>query len=517
MESRRGKGLHPAWWTLILFAVIALITGATGVMFSGTFRSYVPVTLKSDRAGLVMEPGAKVKMRGVQVGRVGDIKGGLNQVSLKLEIDPDLLQQIPANVQAEIRATTAFGAKYVNLIYPNDPSPKRLTAGEVLQSSNVSTEVNTVFQNLRNVLQKVDPAKLNSVLSALAEGLRGQGDRIGEGISDGNEVLLALNPRAETVRRDWQSLKGFSDTYAAAAPNILKVLDAASTTSATVTDNAANLDAVLVGVLGLSRSGIDLLGPSKDNLVKAINVLQPTTDLLMKYNPELTCLLVGGKTTVDTGFLDVTGGADGKSVILDVALLLGDDAYKYPDNLPIIGAKGGPGGKPGCGSLPDVAKNWPVRYLVTNTGWGTGNDMRVNPGIGFPGYANYFPVTRGVPEPPSIRNGNGPAPGPIPYPGAPAYGAQQYAPDGTPLYPGLPPAPPPGAPRDPAPVPGAEPFTPPFPAQSQPTPLPRPSAGLPPPPPLVGPPSEPLPAEGAAAPPPDTGVPPPLPAEASSP
>ena len=27
----------------------------------------------------------------------------------------------------------------------------------------------------------------------------------------------------------------------------------------------------------------------------------------------------------------------------------------------------------------------------------------------------------------------GPGPGPIPYPGAPAYGAQQYAPDGTPL------------------------------------------------------------------------------------
>lgn len=495
MESRRDKRLHPAWWTLILFATIGALIAGTSLMFAGTLRSYDTVTLKSDRAGLVMEPGAKVKMRGVQVGRVGDIKGGLNQVSLKLEMDPGQLQQIPANVGAEIRATTAFGAKYVNLIYPSNPSPKRLAPGGVLQSSNVSTEVNTVFQNLRGVLQKIDPAKLNGVLSALAEGLRGQGERIGEATSAANEVLLALNPRAETIRRDFQALRGFSDTYAAAAPNIVKVLDAASTTSTTITEQAANLDAVLVGVIGLSRSGIDLLGPNKDNLIKAINVLQPTTDLLMKYNPELTCLLQGGKQTVDSGFLDVTGGANGKSVILDVALLLGDDAYKYPSNLPIVGAKGGPGGKPGCGSLPDVAKNWPVRYLVTNTGWGTGNDMRVNPGIGFPGYANYFPVTRGVPEPPSIRNGNGPAPGPIPYPGAPPYGAQQYAPDGTPLYPGLPPAPPPGLPRDPAPLPGVEPFTPPFPAQSQPTPLPRPSAPAPPPPPLVGPAPGPLPAE----------------------
>jgi phospholipid/cholesterol/gamma-HCH transport system substrate-binding protein len=514
VKSRKDKGLHPAWWTLILFIVVGAMLFGTSVMFAGTFRSYVPVTLKSDRAGLVMEPGADVKMRGVQVGRVGDIKGGLSQVSLKLEMDPDQLQQIPSNVQAEIRATTAFGAKYVNLIYPEKPSAKRLAEGEVLQSSNVSTEVNTVFQNLRGVLQKIDPAKLNGVLSALAEGLRGQGERIGQATSDANDVLLALNPRAETVRRDLQSLKGFSDTYAAAAQDIVSVLDSVSTTSTAITDNATNLDALLVSVIGMSRSGIDTLGPSKDNLIKAVNVLQPTTDLLMKYNPELTCLLVGGKTTIDSGFLDVTGGANGKSVILDVAILLGDDAYRYPDHLPIVGGKGGPGGKPGCGSLPDVAKNWPVRYLVTNTGWGTGLDMRPNPGIGFPGYANYFPVTRGVPEPPSIRNRNGPAIGPIPYPGAPPYGAPQYAPDGTPLYPGLPPAPAPGAPRDPAPPPGVEPFAPPFPAQSQPTPLPRPSAPRPPPPPLVGPAPGPPPAAGAS---PPRDAPPPLPAEVPTP
>jgi phospholipid/cholesterol/gamma-HCH transport system substrate-binding protein len=498
VETRRDKGLAPGWWTLILLAVIVMVIGGTGVLFAGTFSSYTRVTLTSDRAGLVMEPGAKVKLRGVQVGRVGDVKGGLNQVSLQLDMDPDQLSQIPANVGAEIRATTAFGAKYVNLIYPDDPSPKRLAAGEVLRSSNVSTEVNTVFQNLRGVLQEIDPAKLNSVLSALAEGLRGQGERIGQATSDANEVLLALNPRSETVRRDFQSLKGFSDTYGAAAQDIVKVLDAVSTTSTAITDNEKNLDSLLVSVTGLSTSGIELLGPSKDNLIRAANVLVPTTDLLMKYNPELTCLLVGGKTTVDTGFLDVTGGSNGKSVILDVALLLGDDAYKYPDNLPIVGAKGGPGGRPGCGSLPDVTKNWPVRYLVTNTGWGTGNDMRVNPGIGFPGYADYLPVTRGTPKPPSIRNGNGPAPGPIPYPGAPPYGAQQYAPDGTPLYPGLPPAPPPGLPRDPVGPPGSEPFTPPFPAQTQPTPLPRPSAEAPPPPPLTGPLPGPLPAEAPA-------------------
>jgi ABC-type transporter Mla subunit MlaD len=79
---------------------------------------------------------------------------------LKLEIDPGQIQYIPRNVSARIRATTAFGAKYVDLIYPDDPSPERLAAGMVIQSQNVSTEVNTVFQNLTDVLDKIDPSRM---------------------------------------------------------------------------------------------------------------------------------------------------------------------------------------------------------------------------------------------------------------------------------------------------------------------------------------------------------------------
>jgi phospholipid/cholesterol/gamma-HCH transport system substrate-binding protein len=357
-------------------------------------------------------------------------------------------------------------------MYPQHPTAKRLSAGEVIRAQNVSTEVNTVFQNLTDLLAKIDPAKLNAVLSALAEGLRGQGPAIGQAITDGNQVLMALNPRSETVRADWRSLKGFSDAYSVAAQDILKVLDAASITSTTITKDAPSLDQFLTGVLGLSNAGVELVAPNKANLIGAINDLEPTTRLLMKYNPELTCLLVGGKNVIDYGFGRDAGGLNGYSAVVDAALLLGDDPYKYPENLPVVNAKGGPGGKPGCGSLPDVAKNWPMRYLVTDTGWGTGVDMRPNPGIGFPGYVNYLPETRATPEAPLLRYPGGPAPGPIPYPGAPPFGAPMYAPDGTPLYPGLPPAPPPGALQDPGQALGRQPFVVPNPMQLQPTPTP---------------------------------------------
>jgi len=196
--------VHPRWWTLIFTIVVIFAAWLVGQSFNRSFRAYVPVTLMSDRTGLVMETGAKVKMRGVQVGRVGQISGGKQPASLKLEIDPDKVALIPANVGARISATTAFGAKYVELVYPADPSTKSLTTGVVLRSENVTTEVNTVFQNLVGVIRQVDPAELNGVLSALAEGLGGQGARIGEAISGANTVLVALNARSHVIREDWR-------------------------------------------------------------------------------------------------------------------------------------------------------------------------------------------------------------------------------------------------------------------------------------------------------------------------
>ncbi|MCH9730736.1 MAG: MCE family protein [Actinomycetia bacterium] len=475
-------GLHPGWWTLLLTLVLIGAVWLTIALFTGTLKSTAPVTLTSKRAGLNLEDNAKVKLRGVQVGHVSNIAvtgQETSPVALRLEIDPKKLQFIPANVEAQINATTVFGSKFVDLVYPENPVSQRLKAGDVLESRNVTTEVNTVFENLVGVLDQIDVAKLNSTLSALGDGLRGQGERLGQATTDANEVLLALNPRYDTIRADLQALDAFNETYSAAAQNILATLDAASTTSTTLVNQSGDLDVLLMATVGLSNSGIDLLAPNQANLVKAINVLQPTTSLLHKYSPSYTCLLMGAKHLLDEGGYEAPGG-NGRTLVLDAGLSFGDDPYHYPTHLPIIGAKGGPGGKPGCGSLPDVSQNWPVRNMVTNTGFGSGLDFRPNPGIAFPMYANYFPTTRGYPEPPSVRNlFGGPAIGPMqrggpPWPPAPAYGAKLYAPDGTPLWPGLPPAPPPGAPRDPGPTPGQEPFVVPNPSQLQPTAVPWP-------------------------------------------
>ncbi len=91
-------------------------------LFRGDFTDTVPVTVVSQRAGLVMNPDAKVKMRGVQVGKVASIEVRPNgEAVLHLAMEPSQMHLIPHNVVVDIASTTVFGAKFVELLPPDEP------------------------------------------------------------------------------------------------------------------------------------------------------------------------------------------------------------------------------------------------------------------------------------------------------------------------------------------------------------------------------------------------------------
>ncbi len=176
MNSTTARALAGLAAIVAMVVVIAVAIG----LFRGSFTETVPVTVVSDRAGLVMNPDAKVKMRGVEVGRVGSIATKPDGTAvLKLDMNPSQLHLIPSNVDVDITSTTVFGAKYVELVPPQDPSPQKLHEGQVIQGQHVTTEINTVFQQLVTVLDKIDPAKLNETLGAVATAFDGRGEKFG--------------------------------------------------------------------------------------------------------------------------------------------------------------------------------------------------------------------------------------------------------------------------------------------------------------------------------------------------
>jgi phospholipid/cholesterol/gamma-HCH transport system substrate-binding protein len=352
---------------LAALAAVIGIVAFTVTMFRGGYTDSVPVTVLSPRAGLVMDPEAKVKLHGADVGTVTSIEALPNgQAALHLAMNPSALQLIPANVLVDIASTTVFGAKFVQLTDPAEPSPHTLRAGQVIDTQHVTVEINTVFQQLTSVLSTIDPVKLNQTLGAIASALDGRGYEIGQVLADLNSFLAKLDPGLPALNRDLAVAPDVVGAYADAAPDLIRIADNAARISQTIVDEQHNLDALLVSVIGLADIGNDVVGGNRQALTDVLHLLVPTTDLTNEYHEALNCAL--------TGIVPIANNPPSPEpgVVASVSLLFGQERYRYPGDLPKVAAKGGPQ----CHDLPHVGFGEHPPFVVADVGadpWEYGN------------------------------------------------------------------------------------------------------------------------------------------------
>ena len=357
---RRSSGFsRPLAGLLTVLALVAIVALAAG-LFADGFKKTVPVTVIADRAGLVMDPGAKVKLHGAPVGKVASIESLADgKAALHLALDPKSLDVIPSNVGAEITSSTVFGAKFVELVEPAAPSPAALRGGEVIRGGDrVTVELNTVFQQLVSVLAEVEPAKLNQTLGALSKSLNGRGDKFGQALVDLDSSLGKLNPALDTLNHVLSVSPTVFNAFADASPGLLAILSNTSRIGETVVDQQGNLDALLVSAIGLADIGTEVLSANRQPLTDVIHLLAPTTDLTNQYSPALNC---GVKGLLP---LAMGPGAPVPGAVLLQGFFLGRERYRYPGNLPKVAAKGGPQ----CTDLPNVGYEVRPPYVVTDIG-----------------------------------------------------------------------------------------------------------------------------------------------------
>ena len=354
---------------LILLVIFAVIVTLVSVQFRGGFQDPEKLTLISGRSGLSMDPGSKVTYNGVEIGRVAEItavnRDGEEKAQVTLNVNREFVHLIPANVDAEIKASTVFGNKYIAFSSPKDPDAARINPAKEIDVSSVTTEFNTLFETVVEVAQQVDPIKLNQTLTATAQALDGLGDRFGESIEDGNTILADLNPQMPRLRQDNQRLADLAEVYANASPDLFDGLENAVTTARTLNDQQANIDQALMAAVGFGNTGGDVFERGGPYLVRGAADLIPTSQLLDEYSPALFCT-IRNYHDVEPKIASSLGG-NGYSLRTHSQVLGASNPYVYPDNLPRVNAKGGPEGRPGCWQ-PTTRDLWPAPYLVMDTG-----------------------------------------------------------------------------------------------------------------------------------------------------
>lgn len=353
----------------IALVVVAAVFTSLVQVYRGGFATMSHVTVLTSRSGLSVETGTKVTLNGVAIGRVRSVRAeefnGQPSAQLRLEVDPRFLDLIPVDAAGHIVASTVFGGKKVAFSTGSSTAGDHLHDGDQIDSQSVTVEFNTLFETVVDVAQHVDPIKLNETLTATAQALDGLGDRFGQSIEHGNEILGDVNPQMPRIREDNQRLAGLADVYSNAAPDIIDGLDSAVVTARALNKQQTNIDQALMASIGFGNTGADITERSAPYLIRGSADLVPTSHLFDEYSPALFCT-IRNYHDLQPEIAEVFGG-NGYSARTHSLLVGVGNPYVYPDNLPRVNAHGGPEGRPGCWA-PPTRDLWPAPYLVMDTG-----------------------------------------------------------------------------------------------------------------------------------------------------
>ena len=336
--------------------MVALTIGwLVTAQFQGAFESSDRVTVLTDRAGLLLLPGSKVRMHGAQIGSVSEVTPLADgRAEVQLAIEPGRLRLVPDNIAIDIAPSTVFGAKAVEFIVPESPSRGRLTPGQVLTSDRVTVETNTVFDQINSLMSHIDPTELHETLNAMSTAFVGRGDVLGQAMVDVNRFLGDIEPGYSALTNDLDAFPAVAGAYADAAPNLVRILQNSTSISRTLVDQQTNLDRFLVANVGLADEGHEVFDPNADPLAYAMRLLVPTGALLNEYREGLNCSL--------TGILPYALKPPGPNPgVTDLAAFsLGLERYRYPQDLPKVAATGGPF----CdGQIPIRFNEFPAHYI----------------------------------------------------------------------------------------------------------------------------------------------------------
>ncbi|RZQ65813.1 MCE family protein [Amycolatopsis suaedae] len=276
----------------VAFVVLLGLLGWFAVaVYDKAFTDTATVTLRTDRVGTQLRPGADVKARGVVVGSVGAVEPTAQGVDVTLDLRPESLDSLPANVSARLLPKTLFGQRFVDLVLP-ERETGRLDAGAVIDQDRTSRaiELEKALRDLMPLLQAVQPHKLAGTLGAVSSSLDGRGGQLGETLTGLNAYLSKLTPAMPQIQDDITALADTLAVYQDVAPDIVAALAELTTTSRTIEQQRTGL-ADLLGTLTTAASDLDgFLRANQGSIIGLSASSRPTLELLARHSAEFPCL-----------------------------------------------------------------------------------------------------------------------------------------------------------------------------------------------------------------------------------
>lgn len=297
---------------LIVFAVITILgIGYTGVHYIGIGRglfgtNYTTYVDLADSGGAFIN--SEVTYRGVEVGRVGEIK--LTADGVRLRLDMTSPRRIPRDTAAVIANRSAVGEQYVDL-EPRISGGPYLDQGPAytIPRKDTRTPVPTadLLRNVDSLVASVNPNDLRTIVDELNRGFAGSATDLQTILDSSDRILKTANDNYNSTA----ALIDQSRTVLGTQRDKASSIRAFASNLASLTDELRNQDSSIRGdinsvlpLVGQGNALIDQIGPT---LPVLLSNLTATGQVIAQRIPGLRSLLIlypatlGGAFTVTPG------------------------------------------------------------------------------------------------------------------------------------------------------------------------------------------------------------------------
>ncbi len=249
--------------------VILLLLAAAYLRTTGAIGGNPEVSAQVRNAGGSLRSGSDVKIAGVIVGKVKDIKrGDGGGIRIGLTINRDDLGDVPANVEARILPATVFGTSFVDLVVHDGPTAKNLQEGAVIPAdlTQDTLELQQALDDIDRLVKALGPAELQSAISSAAMALDGRGEQIGVIIDRADSYLAKVTPQLPLVRSDLRQLADNLELVDDVAPDLLDATRDGLVTARTIVEQRASITALITAGTSLSQATKTFLASNVDDL-----------------------------------------------------------------------------------------------------------------------------------------------------------------------------------------------------------------------------------------------------------
>ncbi|MER7083346.1 virulence factor Mce family protein [Saccharopolyspora kobensis] len=305
-HARRTLAARGAAGLVLLFlvAVLVVLGGA------GALRAKPEVTTVLPAAAGLVRPETPVQYRGVRVGRLAAVEPGLSGSRLTLRMEPGSFADIPGDVRVRLMPRTVFGDQYLDLLAPEVSDGTALAPGAQLAAddSRPTMQLYHSYSRLYELVDSLRPAQLQVSLAALAEALRGRGERLGELLDDASQ--LAADP--PLTGEDLTDLAALADDIAAAAPDAVRALDDAVALSGTIVRREQDIGDLLGAGLAFTDQSRRFVDANSQRIIRLVRSTDPVAGALGRHPGAvresvdgLNAFLDGANRSLSTGFFKI--------------------------------------------------------------------------------------------------------------------------------------------------------------------------------------------------------------------